>query len=580
MFFKKSMLAVAAVSMLFAFGACKKGEIATDFKKGEIATDFKSAVALTAKWNKSDVNSLLGYIPADAIAYAFNTHNFDINSPEYQGIMKWGLALSENVIKTADKQLAAGDVDPEQKAAIESTKTYMSGIIALMKDYKTLAPEWGLDPNMHSDSVMFISDSNAVAIMTVSDGEKFKTKMTGIFDSLKTVSEEFDYIKSTVGEGENVWEVYAAKEAIDGTTITPAIAINITKTIITAAIINGTTPDPAKLAELKKPAAKSLTQKELGKINDKTGMIAKLDNVRLFELINDPQFAEMLKDENGEPIVSPECMKDTTKLISMMPSATMVYNFDSPTSYSSHAVLSLDANELKKIHALHTPSIDLVNDKSIAGVKVNLNIEQAINYITDLSSRLAQAQITCSSYQELVDLLKELPAQIANPMIAPYVKGITGINGALDALDTKTFKLEGAINITGPKIGELVPGLLAMGKGIAPEVADKFNLTKDAATTIDFSKLADLPVTVNATYTDQDIMFATASRGDVVSLAKTAKTNRHNFFEIYLSSDFMNIANDENVDFSTLFNGAEFNYTMGFGSNEQGLTMDVIYNFK
>ena len=122
-----------------------------------------------------------------------------------------------------------------------------------------------------------------------------------------------------------------------------------------------------------------------------------------------------------------------------------------------------------------------------------------------------------------------------------------------------------------------VPGLVAWYDGTQNTRAGE-----DTSSTVweDLISGYDLPVTVNATYTDQDIMFSTASRGDVVSLAKTAKTNRHNFFEIYLSSDFMNIANDENVDFSTLFNGAEFNYTMGFGSNEQGLTMDVIYNFK
>jgi len=569
--FKKSLIAAAAISMLFTFGACKKS--ADQNTNGDSNGQATQAAALVAgsNWNKADVNSLLSYVPADASAYQVSTRNFDIDSPQMAAVFKFTSQYYKNSIESI-KQTAPDAADPE-RASFDAAIKSVESVLSLIDNYKTESVEWGLDPNMHIDSAAYLANNSLVAIVTLADGEKLKSKISNVFGSLKIVSDNLDIVKKEVGTGDDLWTIYALKDSIPETQITPAIAINITKNLVFAAVVDANVTE-AELAAFKKPAANPITKDALGTIAANEASIAKVDNSKLIDLANAPAIKALFKAAQSEEIISEACLKESKENFSTFPGVRVSQTIEDDNSMSFKAVLLMNSkDELAKINALHAASPDLLKATSLLGFKLNFDTSKALSYFTDVSSRISSKQYSCNLYTEIANAMKDLPEMLADPQIRGYVDGITGINAALDAVDIKNAKFDGSVNITGTKIGEIIPGVKLLGASFVPELA---NLTKDQPLSIDLSAVAGMPLSINAAYTDNDLMVTTAPN-DVMALTKLPKNNRRHFVELYMSSDLIDAVGASEV--VSIMNGLKFNYTISIGSNEEGIVFDMNYKF-
>ncbi len=591
--FKKSLIGAAALSMLFTIGACKKeaAPSATDANApanseapanpGDPANPAAPADAATAAaplaapaapsvWNKAEVNALLAYIPADSTLYGFSTRNFDANSHQMMGLFSFLANYYDNAIKTL-KENAPSPTDPD-RVSFDAAIKDIEGALALIKDYKSQAADWGLDPDLHHDSVFYLAGTKLVSITSIADGDKFKAKLGTSFTSFGKLLKDAEIVTKEVGTGDNVWTIYALNEPIDGTQITPAVAFNITKTRVFLSVVSADVTE-AELAELKNPAANPLTLQTIGTIGDRDASIAKMDNTKFLNLFNSPVIKAILSSA-GDELISSACVTETQELFNSFPGVkfTQVLNEDNTMSF--RAVILMNAkDELAKLNSLHTPSSDLLKAASLVGLKINLDLNKSLTYFTDVSSRISSKHYACPLYANIASSMKEIPEMLADPQIRAYSDGISGVNFSLDSLDMATQTVQGSVNVTGSKIGEIIPGVKLLASTVLPEFA---NLNKNQPLAIDLSAAAQMPLKINVAYTDTDLMVTTAPN-DVMALTKLPKENRRHFIEFFLSTDLLDAVGGQEV--ATIMNDLKFKYTIAIGSNEEGIVIDSVYDF-
>ncbi len=560
--FKKSVVAAAAVCMLFTVGACKKSAENTE-------ASAPAALAAAANWNKADVNGLLNYIPAESSVVYASTRNFDINSPELKILLDASLKMIDKSMKMIDDQIAQAGDNAEMLNALKASKAQMEESVALVKDYKNVAPQWGLDVDGRTEEVVYVNDGEIVMHMSVVDSKKFESKINAIIDAVKVADESFKIERKTIGEGDNAWTVISIPDMTDAGKAPLAIAVHYGKTLVSAAVA---TPDVTvdELAKVLKPADKAITKDALGKIEDDMLAAGYIDNIRVLNLLVSEDFKPVIENAFDTKLED-VCINDVKDILTAMPRTNMSYRLlkDGSVSMDSTLVLA-DKAEAAKLAGLHAPSMDVMNAKSLAGLKLNLNLDKTLTYIVDLSAKLGAKNYQCGAISEMTQSIKEL-TELATPEIRSMIAGVSGINLAVNDFVVDEKKIDAVIDITGSAIGTTVPGLLEIAKAASPELAAMINLKKDEATSIDLTALVNMPLVVNAIYTDTDLVLATA-QNDVTAISKNAKSDRKNFMELAVSMALAKLA-DPNMDLG------DMNYTITLGSNDEGIASSVIMKF-
>lgn len=558
--FKKTVVTVAALSMLVGFGACKK----SDSANGGDATAL-AALASSGSWDKSEVNVLFGLVPDDSSIVYASTRNLDVNKMQsmFKGMTKW-FGQYDNLI---DKALAE-TTDEAQIKAIKESKEMLNSMKLISTDFKAYAKAWGIDENGHADAIMYMNKDALVAHVTVADSSILKSKLNGYVELLKTVASKEDLTldSKTIGEGDDAWIMLSSPAENDKEL--PGFAFHFGNKIVSVAIINSNA-DAAKLASFLKPAAKSVKKGDFGKIGDDVVGVGYMDNLRMMDYLDSALVQKILKEIDVE--IPGGCVKDVKDIISNMKRTNFSASIKSDGTLAGVSTIVLsDKAELAKLNDLHTASPDVMKDKSLVGVKVNMNIDKALTYLLDLGDRLGKKGYTCSAFTDLTSTAKELSSQIT-PQVRDMVAGFSGVNVALHSLDLDTKKFDAVVDVTGSGVGKTVPGILSLLQMAQPEIMSMLDLQKDKASTIDLSAMAGMPISVGMTYTDTDLVVATAGN-DVLAIAKGAKSNRRNFFEIAYSMALTKLT-DPTMDFGDGI------MMIAAGSNDEGITITTELKF-
>ena len=580
----KSLLILAMAGIMCLTG-CKKIAESLEEKAPQLSQ------ALSGKsWDKSEVNSLLTYVPADTAAIFATTRQFDFDNPTIKMVLSKGLKnfdASLDEAKNRLKQLPPDSKDmPKLKALIDTLEETYRPMLA---DFSNESVKWGFDPK-HMDSIIYLNDTTLVAKVTVADGNKLKAKLT---ESLNAVNHLFGALANNnapkvelkeIKAGGETWSVYSTAAALEKaageciacengkTTLPTDIAIHFGKEIVTMAFV--VHDDTATLEKLLKPAANPLNKKDLGTISDTTAYIGYVNNVALYNQITRGNGLKFIQAMGLE--TSPECIAEIGQMVSVFPK----FKHESQITPSNHIVSSNtlmmnDKEELKKINELHTQGMDLIKDGTLAGIGLNLNIPKFIAYLQEIGDKLKAKSYKCEAIREIPSAIGMMAVFMLNPEISKYTSAITGISAALTKLDITGAEpqIEAAVHLTGPQIAAAIqddslPLKLLMVSPYAAKAVK--NIKKGEVSEIDLSPTLNMPLKLSTYLSDTDLVLGTSSF-DVQSIANQSKVQ---------SGDFLRIAVDTSILALAGLN-LPVNFTQElidthFGSNDEGFFFTAV----
>ena len=548
--FRKSVIAAMAVGMIFTVGACKRSG-------GSGVT----AQGLTSSWQVEEVNSLLAYVPADApIVYA-STRNIDMNAPQAKALLAKAAAMYDKSFAQLEK--SSSSLDEDSKKLLETTKKSMESSVALLKNYQTEAPNWGLEPNGRQDSVFYVNNDVVAGHVTVVDGAKLKTKMDAVFSSLMVAGETKAFKNSEIGSGDNAWTLYQPDQVTDPESPLPTIAVRYGKNLVTFVLVNGA-PDVNKLAELTKPAAKGMSKDNLGTIDKEAMAVGFMDSAKIIDLLQLPSVAILMKAAEVE--IDATCASEYKALASSFPRVQFSQRIlnDGKVQADSTLVFA-DKAEVKKLQALHSSSVNLKSAKTIVNAAINVQLDKAIPYLSDLSKVVSAKNFKCDTLQSLAGQLSSFPELASNPDVTKYASAVSSISAVVDGFDLTTKKVDATVDINGAKLGELMPEITSMLSALGAAIEIK----KDEVTNFDLTPLIQWPVVIKMTYTDTDFVVATTEH-DVKALAKSSKSATTNFAEVGVSFKILSSI----ADLGDTFNDVSYDFALG--TNDDGLRFSMI----
>lgn len=573
--FNKAILVLSAASIL-CIGGCKK---TTEAPK---TTD--EVVQAVKSWNKEDVNALLSYIPADSPVVFVSTRQIDTSHPAFKTLLQKSTKYFDDSLKTIENELAK---HPDESAT--QILSSMKSVKPLLENYEATAPEWGLNPKGHSDSVIYLNNDNSFVIkLTADDSQKLKSKLEPLLTEKlagNKLSADMPEIKFTeLKVGNSTWYVYDAAKLLenpsdciackDGKTMLPSmLAYNIDNNIITLTAVKS--GDTASLEKALKVADKPLTKEALGKIGENVHSLGYVDNVKLFEKLSNHDAVKSFIKEEGSIDLSPVCIKDISSLIALFPKLNFTAKIENDGSAIVETVLAMsDAEELKKLQALTIEHLTIGSDNSLALINLNINIDKSIAYIQDLVKRASERKFECEAMNPLIPAdWNEALASISNPQVKMFTSNITGINAAVDKLNMngENIAVEAIANINGPALSSNYPMIAGMAALVDPKLGTLLSLKKDEIKNIDLSQVLQMPIKVNALLTDKDIVVGTDTY-DVKSISSGKRTNDGTFFTFGFNTAIVNSLKLELGDVTI----PDSTSVLSFGVNDKGLVFKSV----
>ena len=556
-----------AVASLIGLGACKKGENkpADEAQPSQATEDTSAQTAALMqsqqKWDKSEVNGLLAFVPEDTAFVFASTRLLDTDNPKTAKMYNMMAVLSSEYQKLLDGNSFAAN----NENCAEMYKYYED----LFKgDLAKSAERFGLDPKYHVDQIAYMLDNSFVAKQSgIVNYSKLTGEIDHIFDMMSKCS-NVDLPKPTeVKTGNTAWRVYDFEgwlkkhnidlpKADDGKPIFPAkLAMTESNGIMTVALTSQADND--KLTATLKVADKPLTKDKLGKIGSDVYAVGYLDNIKAAD-----KLLKLVK-------VPDNCHKEITDIVSNFPRIDFTYRIDDNGNpmYNDNTIVFADKAELKKIQDLYASHIGLINDKTLAGISLNLDAAKALMYVKELNSKLASKEFTCKEISGLKVILQPVDSVDANPEISQYINSFSNANVSLEKLDLNqeipTFDF--VASIEGASIGTILPQII-------PELGPSFSnikLSKGEVTDIDLTPQVQIPLKIKAYLGDTQLVFGTPTF-DTKALADASKVDDKVFLRILLDYSILN----QIPDFA--MTGMKFFFKLDgiIGSNADGLTFN------
>lgn len=569
------MIGLAVVS-LFAVTACKK-----DPEKTADTGAVQQAAPLMAKtWDKSVVNGLLEYVPADTTFVSATTRQFSVDSPEMKALFGKFNKLTTDVDKILETEAVKDELGADAEA-VKSSINATKSLKDLLSDYPKYAADFGLDPDGHFDSIAYMNGNTMVGKFTVADMEKYRAKVISTWDEMfKAAADENDPAtkiepKEVTAGGEK-WLVYPVKNlrTIDDCSVCKimpnALAVNFGKDIATYALIDEN--DTASLEKLLNPVDNSLKADALGKLTDDAWTLGYIDNVKLFQIMTSDAGKALLKDMDITSELTPECSAYYLDIVKTFPKTSFDLRLGNNGNVAtSMTVVMNDKAELKKLQNLHAQSLKVANDSSLAAVSFNLNFQNTITYLTEKAASLAASDAKCEDVKNYATMLQEGVKALQDPQVAMFTSGISGLNVALDKFDSATKAFEAVANITGPTVGVTLPLLFNLAKAASPELKT-IDLKKDEVVAIDLTEMAGMPLKLNAFLNDTDFVAGTA-KYDVKAIAGGEKKINNDFISLYVSMTLAALL-DANVPDAF----RDMAYGISLGTNDDGIALNFVFN--
>ena len=335
-------------------------------------------------------------------------------------------------------------------------------------------------------------------------------------------------------------------------------------------------------------------KKHFGKIPSDAAAIGFINNETAIEKLLASKLAREAVEDLLKGKLAPECDAEIKSIVADYPRFNMVYRIKSDKEFVSEFNLAIkDKDTIKHFESLHADSVQVVGDKSLFGVKFNIDLAKTLAWVKDASTKLGEKKYACTPLSKVAESAKQVPALLGSPSAAQVitiVEGISGMNFSLDKIDINEIKagkfdnIQAVFDLAGPAVGTVLPGAMLF---VASKMPDRASLKPNAddAVTIDLSKSLDVPLSVKAYMSDKDLVVGTTNY-DVKSVAKGSRKSNDYFFEMSFDSslygDVLGLAGDEPEmeAVKKLFDAFKFNYSWSFGSNSDGLTCSVAATLK
>ncbi len=568
---KKFLTSILAASLLFGVAGCKK-----DAPKSQEEVTQKLQALVDGKWDKSEVNALLPFVPEDSPLVFASTREFDMNHP----VIKKLFGMSKTVVDEMDNLLKESIKGIDDESA-KFVNQMMSDMKALVSDYSKASKDFGLNPE-HCDSIVYVDGRLLVAKLTVDDSAKLRAKIDGYMKQIPTV--EVKEVKA----GDDTFVEYGVKDKKD-----VALHINYGKNVATFVLLADLN-NTAELARTLKIADKQLLKSKLGKISSDVAAIGFINNESVVEkLLASKEARELVKDAVGGDL-APECDSEIKAIVADYPRLNFVYRIRSDKEFSSDFSLVVkDKDTIKRLDSLHAESIQVVSDKSLMGVKLNIDLAKTLAWVKDVSNKVGEKKYACAQLNKAAEAIKQVPTLLSTPsaaQIVSIVEGISGINFSLDKIDINEVKagkfdsIQATFDLAGPAVGTVLPGAMMFVASKMPELAS-LKPNGDAAVTIDLTNSLEIPIKVNAYMTDKDFVVSTTNN-DAKSIAKSSRKSNASFLEVSfdstLYSDLTKLIGDdpETQAAKKLLDAYKFNYTWTIGSNSEGITSTIVSTLK
>ena len=533
--FSKAII-VLSLASVFCVSGCKKSS--------EPAKSTEEVVQSIKAWNKSDVNSLLAYIPADTPTVLVTTREVDSSHPAFSTLMKKSLKYYDDSMKSFERQLSHYS-DETGKKVYDSLKS----LRPLIENYEANAAEWGLDPKWHTDAAFYSSNDTFVVKITVADSQKVKAKLDSYIAEWTRAAKQDTDSPITFTElkaGSSTWYVYVAtaelKDINDSKASLPSmIAYNLDNNILTLTSVKP--GDTATLEKMLKIQDKPLTKDALGKIEKNAQAVGFVDTIKFTnQLLNSDTTKDLVK-ESADFELTPVCVKDINSIVAQFPKIRFVAKIEPTGEIISETVVQMsDKEELAKIKALTIDHLTVGGENSMAAVSLNLKLSDAIQYLQDTTKRISEHKYECESMNPLIpDFWTMTILGLSNPKVKMITSAFTGANVAIDKLNMagNNIEVEAVANLTGPKLASDYPMLAGMAALSDPKLGQLLIMKKGEIKNIDLAEVVEQPLKVNALLTDTDIVVGTETY-DVKAISSGKRTNDGTILSLSINTAIVN----------------------------------------
>lgn len=653
---KNLIVALAAASLMFSTMACSKSA-KTNSATGDAQTEQSEQAENSV--------SLLSFVPENSPFVISSAQKIDMGHPVIQAILKQSekyLSASEKFMERVAapalsndelKQQAASaapdkrydllskyvryNADEESSKEINKTLELVKQMKELTKDYKSKAPEFGLNPEFN-DSIIYLDDTVFVAKQSVADGAKLKAKLDDFLHHMPLMMElKYKEVKA----GDETWSViYKASESQvhldmlkrkydslikelekdkeqdndlylmkkefadsfnsqitaynaeiqsdgnhDESTSKPMTAIHFGKNVVTVLFLT----DESKLASYNrvlKPASKAMRSDALGSVQQNTLALGFLDTVKGFEKLMNSELKETVENILLGKMDN-ICIDEFKNIISDYPKVSFNIKADGSSKLTADSVLNFkDKESLKKIQSLHSGSLDLASDKTLFSFKFNASLKALFDQLMSHLEALSKKEYTCGVLSNISSASKDMFEFAASPdfeKIKHIISGISGINIMLDEILIQKgdiVEFEGAANLTGPHYADIAPDIIPMLGMLnrsferkLKSISEKSNIEVGGEP----SKIYLDQWELNAMLTQTDLIAATP-RYNIHEMAAKDRADRHRFLEINFSyifySDILyNYFIKENPDSPTTKNKMQFRKDLKEGFKDVNCTI-------
>lgn len=503
-----------ATALCLGLPACKK----KDSNDNSTTAQALAETGNGAKWDKSQVNGLLKYIPSDAPLVVASTREIGLDAPFFKESMK----LSGKFYKTLTDGLKTLTADPE----LSFLSDLLSKFESLTVDYAKNAPEFGLHP-WAPDSVAFMHDSSFVFKLSIADRAKFKEKLSSVLsmpidrltDDVKLVKEDSEY-RTTLTFKDN--------DDIPTTELKLIIDYGVDAVTVIVPIDPNAKVDVDRLLA---PAANPVTKDKLGKIDSTVQSLGYVDNVVVLKKMLEAPVARAVLKDILETDITPECGNELSTIVADYPRLNFVNRIVSDKKSKTDLTLVFaDKQELKNIQALHAKHLNVGDEKSIMNGNLSVNVDSAFKLLTASVTDASKKVYKCESIQTMVsylgNLLTSIPPEAA--LIMDNVRKFRSLSFALNALDVSNPnapKIETAVSFGAESMADVLTLLKLALLDSFPQIAS-LKPNADAPVNVDLGEYK-----INAYMTDNDLVVATPSY-DVKALSKRAPQNDTTFLSI------------------------------------------------
>lgn len=538
---------LVASSLVFGVACNKKEEAAvTDTMQAvtDVAAKVGDAAVVAVKevvvngWDKSVVNGLLEYIPADSSMVYASTRALDLDNP----LMKAYLAKSEKMLESMSDNLAK--LDPEEQA--EVIKFY-AAVVELSKNYETIAPEWGLDAKGRTDLVMYSTDTKLVVKMSLADGTKTKAK------AMELSKEVEDLRVNDITVGSEQWTLLGANE-----NDMLKLAVHFGTDKLTLSIVFDATQDLSYLNALLAPVANPMSKDALGTLSAETAGIGFSDNVKvLAQALNPNTDLGKLLIMGGEFNLSELCTSEISSLVAKFP-RTELKGLVTDTDLSVHYVVKVaNSDTVGELKSMLGKRIAIETAKSVGALFVSLDVGKAIDVLSKWGTEISQAPYECEDLSFINESAGSLAGlkQMASGEQFSFVNSISGMGVSLESLEM----IDGMPKIAASAyfLGSDIMNAAKLGKMMlgseVPQIA-AVKVEKDVVSTIDLSDLANMPLMLQTQFTDHGLVMTTGEGVDIAAISKIEAIN---------SNDYIGFTLDYKI----------------LGLIEESLKMDYVLNF-